>query len=602
MEDDEGRDTRILDLLMPMLSGVKDDFGKETVPPLPLLLDRVSEGQMARSNAPFFRAPSEVLGEIVQCLDSNSLASVALVNSDCRQLARSRQFASVLLDYSDSKNSLIRKLLDEGHERATSPNGTTAKPSIGACIRRITVATNPGWVSYRHGINLRRERDPEDENAIKMERNRISEASRLFFAEYFQELMSIFARPYTLPHLELLDWEDKVPLPRHFFDNLACSSIKHLKLYRVLLDEDFRVELPNQLASRGWPLQTLHLEVDWNIFGKKSSGSTSSFCASILRLCAPTLSTLFWANVIDHSLHSLAADSEDQLQFPCLRRLRLDNIQFLEAASLNALLEGNLVSLVADTERTPIHSQCFQSRGTIRTLETFVWATFHIPADHPLDFLKANSQLSKLSLPSSAPPVFLETRLLPLLSSSFRNLSSLSLVWEGVEIPDLALEIIGTLQGLQQVHLSAGVQIGWKHDWLIDHESMRKYLVSLPHLHTVAFSRDSYDNMVEWIDVAHYYERRHVDYTAVVLKEDENLDTADSMAAVWERLHRDRMLDEATAYVDALPKLEWLYIGQLPMSVMESEEHRGTRYAVPLSAERDDCWTLLRRMFDESMD
>lgn len=429
-----------------------------------------------------------------------------------------------------------------------------------------------------------------------------SEYRHLFFEEYLHELMSILADPHILPHLELLDWEDKIPIPRCFFDGLACSSIKHLKLYRILLDEEFRVELPNKLGPGGWPLQTLHLEVHWNVFGEKSRGSVSSFCASILRLCAPTLSCLVWASAIDRSLHSLTADSQDQLQFPCLCQLRLGNIKFSDAASLELLLGGNLVSLTADTERTPIHSQYFQSRGTIRTLEAFAWETFQIPADHSLDFLKSNPQLTKLSLPHPAPPILLETKLLPLLSSSFGNLRSLCLVWEGVEIPDSALEMISTLKTLEQVHLSTGCQFGWRSDWLIDHDSMRKYLVSLSHLRRFAFSRDSYNSENESIDVAYYYEAKYVNYDEVVLYDGEDMNSVESVHAVWERLHRERMLDEATKYVDALPRLEWLYIGQIPMSVVESEDSRGARYAVSLSEERDSCWTLLRQMFGGTVD
>jgi hypothetical protein len=603
MEAEERGDTRILGLMMPMLISGKDDFGKVVVPPLPLLLDRVNEGKMLRSTAPFFRAPPEVLAEIIQYLDPKSLASFALVNSDSRQLARSRQFASVLLDYSDSKNSLIKKLLDEACERATSPNSTTSQPSIGACIRRITVATEPGWVSYRHNIDLGREPDPVDEDsALIRERERISLASRFFFEEYLHDLMSIFGDPHILPHLELLDWEDKIPLPRQFFDSLACSSIKHLKLYRILLDEGFKVEPPNKLATGGWPLQTLHLEVHWNVFLEREGGSVSPFCASILRLCAPTLSSLVWANAIYRGRHSLTADSEDQLQFPRLRRLQLGNIQFSDAESLNLLLGANLVSLTADTERNPIHSQCFQSRGIIRTLETFVWETFHIPADHSLDFLKSNSQLKKLSLPHEAPPSLLETGVLHLLRSSFRNLTSLCLVWEGVEIPNSALEMISSLKTLQQIHLSTGCQIGWKHDWQIDHESIRKYLASLPDLRKVALSRDSYKSDLEAIQVSHYYEVKFVNIIEVVLNEGEDIDSEESVCAVWERLHREQILDEATEYVDTLPKLEWLYMGQIPMSVMKSGEEGGLRYPVALSEERDSCWTLLRRMFGGTVD
>jgi hypothetical protein len=62
------------------------------------------------------------------------------------------------------------------------------------------------------------------------------------------------------------------------------------------------------------------------------------------------------------------------------------------------------------------------------------------------------------------------------------------------------------------------------------------------------------------------------------------------------------MLKEADGYVVALPELEWLYFGQIPMSVQEQKWPERRRRAVPLCAERDDCWTRLRKMFGGSLD
>lgn len=88
-EDIEGttKGNEILDVMMPMLSGGKDDFGKELVPPLPFLFDRVSEGRMPVSGTKLLTIPLEVLALIVRKIPATSLASLALVNSDCRQLA-----------------------------------------------------------------------------------------------------------------------------------------------------------------------------------------------------------------------------------------------------------------------------------------------------------------------------------------------------------------------------------------------------------------------------------------------------------------------------------------------------------------------------------
>jgi hypothetical protein len=114
-----------------------DEYGQEIVPPAPLAFDRVNEGRAPKSDAPLLNLPLELLGHILDYVPRDSLAAFALVNTDCRQLARSRQFASVLLDYSDDSWDLIKKLLDEGLERHTSDNNLTRTPSLGACIRRI---------------------------------------------------------------------------------------------------------------------------------------------------------------------------------------------------------------------------------------------------------------------------------------------------------------------------------------------------------------------------------------------------------------------------------------------------------------------------------
>jgi hypothetical protein len=47
-----------------------------------------------------------------------------------------------------------------------------------------------------------------------------------------------------------------------------------------------------------------------------------------------------------------------------------------------------------------------------------------------------------------------------------------------------------------------------------------------------------------------------------------------------------------------MPRLEWMYFGQIPIEVKEVKGPDGTYVKIvePVS-ERDDCWTFLRRMF-----
>lgn len=73
--------------------------------------------------------------------------SLALVSRDCRHLARSRQFASIQLNFSDASLGLIKAVLAEGVER-TDNEGSTVLPSLGACIRRIKVLPHPHWLAH----------------------------------------------------------------------------------------------------------------------------------------------------------------------------------------------------------------------------------------------------------------------------------------------------------------------------------------------------------------------------------------------------------------------------------------------------------------------
>ena len=271
--------TEILDLLMPMLSGGKDEYGKDVVPPLPLSFDRVNEAQPPASTAPLFRLPVEIIGEVLQYVSQASLASVALVNRDFRQLARSRQFASIQLDYSDISLDLVETLLAEGRERAAN-GGTLQSRSIGSCVRRVTVFTNPGWISHRHGVELRTINHLEKDEQKK----RMMNASEAFFDGYLSRLQSLLP---SLLHLELLDWEDKITLPRSFFNSIAGSHIQHLKLFRVHVKDEFQLKLPNVHENDAWPLRTLHLELRPSLETSRDV-STLPLCASILRLCAPT--------------------------------------------------------------------------------------------------------------------------------------------------------------------------------------------------------------------------------------------------------------------------------------------------------------------------
>lgn len=418
-----------------------------------------------------------------------------------------------------------------------------------------------------------------------MQNTRLAKASEMFFDFYVPAIGTLISSFAILPYLELLDWEDKVVLPRSFFNQLASSSIKHPKLYRVQLDEVFEIELPSTLAGRHWPLETLHLEL-YPSLHKLGEVNTSLLCNSILALCAPTLESLTWVAMRGDGPQSTVMDRLDPPYFPKLRNLKLNNVKFSDSFILDALIRDNLRTLDANTESS---ADFFSKRGKVPSLETFVWHSPCIPADHPLEFLRANSQLTKLSVPFVLPEVLLETQLLPLLSKSFQRLKSLSLKWDSTSISESALEMISSLTSLEQIHLSAGEQFGWENNMLINHGTMRTYLRRLPCLRRIALSRDTYPNEQPGAPDSYYYADRFVVGAPNPLDRD-------TQSGLWEQKHCKHMLSEANEYARVLPKLEWLYCGQLVMGFRDISK-TGERAAIALSPERDDCWTLLQDIF-----
>jgi hypothetical protein len=78
--------------LLQIVSESNNGWGKRGLidPPLPLTFDRVMENRPPTTTARLFKMPIEILALILKYVDSSFLAALALVNSNCGQLARSR--------------------------------------------------------------------------------------------------------------------------------------------------------------------------------------------------------------------------------------------------------------------------------------------------------------------------------------------------------------------------------------------------------------------------------------------------------------------------------------------------------------------------------
>lgn len=290
--------------------------------------------------------------------------------------------------------------------------------------------------------------------------------TRCFFGDYLPSIELILAGAF--PHLKLLNIQDHISLPRSLFNVLACSTIQHLKLYRVRISKEFEIVLPKAFAHCGWPLRTLYLEIFWRSF-PKIQGSTAPLCTSILHLCASTLEKLTWVTLLrvgNHDMQSLV--KEEPPCFSELRELSLSEIKFLDRSTLKLLIfpkpESRWKVLEADASNGSLVAQFLESCGTIRSLKTFIWNAICLAPGQPFTFLRHNSQLSKLRPPYPQTPSLLDEGILPMLSQSFQELKSLSLTWDRTSILKSAFELIGTLRSLEQIHLSTGFQDGWRHN------------------------------------------------------------------------------------------------------------------------------------------
>lgn len=325
--------------------------------------------------------------------------------------------------------------------------------------------------------------------------------------------------------------------------------------------------------------------------------------------------SLTWVVILekDGDLMPLEATSLTVPRFRKLRNLKTSDrgnlpavgIDFLPASWWDALLDAPLVVLILDT-LAPLLEECLSKRGHIRTLKTFAMSSSG-RGNSALDFLAANKQISKFSLKLSPSSDVLERQILPMLEYSLLNLRSLSLLWEDTRtyIPESTLASISRIRGLEQVHLSVGIEFHSGCSWRIDHKAMRKHLRSLTHLRKLAFSWDTYPSK-EHPEVS--AEDRNFNYHEFRLAIPDELAAANissatcsspmeqgmKMVALWERIHRQEVV-EAMQYLSVIPRLDWMYFGQHPMGLAKSEE--GKVVFVPLCEKRSGCQPLFRWVF-----
>ncbi|RYO91858.1 hypothetical protein DL762_001938 [Monosporascus cannonballus] len=559
---------RVSELMISVFAGgERDKFGRQKNARLPLLLPKVMEGRPIASDSPLLSLPPEILGDIIDLIadEKTTLAALALVNSDCRQLARSCQFADICFDYGRNSSQLLLRLSDEARTRlGCAVGGNTTRPLfIGPCIRRVTVSPHPEWVAHVHNDLYESIWGDAADVFPREKRDQLSKKAFDWYMATFRTPLLITLKQ-AMPNIEALSWCDGMCLDDTFFKIVTHLPIQSLKMSRVHIGEPYRLEPP--MTPPAMPLESLS----------------------------------FGAHLCDEKVHK-------------------------EERTGDADTQGN---------RNPIFRQALSTCQPFRDLETLVVPYLGdqsaATALVVVDFISRHPHARKLSVSRGAPQ-FMDSRLLPLLSGGrWSNLASLSLAWDepGIEettrrniatISTESLAAIGSIVSLEQLHLSAGEPAGWRHQWLVDHIVVRSNLRGLARLKRLAFSRDTYmvPGGLSALDEEGYYERRLVtpadrnealEWAALggagsIRHMDEregNNDNGPGLTdhEIWERAHRNRMIQEAERYAAVFQQLEWVYCGQWPMDIRKEQTLSGiNRFAVPLGKSRDSCRTLLGRMF-----
>jgi hypothetical protein len=597
-------------LMMPeFIGGERDEFGKQQDLRLPLLLPTVLEGHPIASKSPLFGLPVEILGDIVDLIadDQTTLAALALVNSDCRQLARSCQFAHVCFDYSTGSSRLLLRLVDEARIRRGDgvPANVTRQPFLGSCIRSVTVRPRLEWVRQHHSDLYASFRSIAREQLDKLDK----EATTHYLDGFRTPILTTLK--HAMPNLEALSWMDRMCLDDTFFTIVTHLPIRHLNISRARIGEPYRLEPP--LAPLAMPLESLsfggyqctdehHKE---EAEADDAYPGMSRFISTLLQRCSPTLRRLSFSDMAFYSFRyrrKSVSFGQEQIAFPRLRYLDLSPIMGNpDAVAWSSILSAPLRHLTLpfglyESDRT--YGQSLSTCQPFRDLETLVVPYLgdetSATAQGIIDFISRHPRLCKLSVSQGEPSQLIDSSLVPLIANGrWSNLRSLSLAWFGqvahettepniVTIAAETLATIGSIESLEQLSLSAGFPAGWRHQWLVDHAVVRLSLRRLPRLKRLAFLRDTYrkdpDGLGD-VDVEGYYD-------------DQLVTSADEDA------HRERMIREANEYAAALQQLEWIYCGQWPMDIRKEQTSSGVkRSAMPLGESRDSCRTFLGRMF-----
>ncbi|KAL7925796.1 hypothetical protein ACQKWADRAFT_200950 [Trichoderma austrokoningii] len=617
-------------MMAPFSGNARDDFGRDAGTRRCLLLDIIMQGRKRESRCRLFQMPAEILADIVDLLadDKPALASLALANSDCRYLARSCQFAEIHFDYGIQSHKLLMHLAQEALRGLDLTTTTTTRNTfpIGVCVRRVTFASRPECVITCHGELYDSIFSERADSFSQEQRDKLRQEANAHYIALRK--LSTFVVTRAMPNLEAFTWEDPFSVDSDFLKDVSRCSAQHIKLKRFKIDKPWLVEPP--LTPARWPLRSLDLDVElahrWDADQLESertsieelndSNPISGFFETLFQRCAATLESLSWRHMGPWSRGRISLGPCPP-SFPLLRYLRLGSIS-LSPRAFSSLLSSPLKHLEVPTLSEGL-AECLVACEPLRDLQSLIIPTLPSQSQacmHVAEFIRRHKHVDKLYVHERDETPHLDRLVVPIMAKGgFNNLTCLSLAWAGqgvndlstpheFHIPEAAIRTLGTIVSLERLSLRAGNNFGWRNQWLIDHDELRRHLGALSRLKMLALVRDTYPiSSTGQFDVERYYSLRLVgeseraDARARVdldTDEDQRNEGEDSEAEIeiWERAHRNRMLVQAEAYAAVFPALEWILCGQRPMGFHMSREK-----AMPLTQHRDECYTFLGKTF-----
>ncbi len=566
------------------------DLGSSSFTPpglsVPLAFDRINEGRPFNSgNFIFARLPVEITWQILKFVAQTDLARLALVNKDCRQLARSRQFSTITLDHSESSLGILNLLLQEAKERHLN-QGKTRIPSLGACVRHIIMSTSikelrcDRFVEPMYGV----EWDEFKSRHYNDNDRNLEHTYEEFFCRYLPDVYSVLSDSCVLPHLTSIDWDERYAMDQQALKAIFLSRAQHIKFHRLQVKEGCKLGITQE--ERCAPIKSLYLRFSSRASAEHNEG-ISPLLLEIMDLASSTLESLVWDDIsFNKEKPSLSAHSLDSRpRFPKLRNIRILRESKYTTSWLPIFIRTGHGSPVHYLEVNNCMDQgalTFYKTCILPRLNTLVW---HHPDENQFDIsiLRNNPQVQKLMIAAYLESCFLDHVVLPSLSQSFHHLTSLSLVWWDDHISQHALNIISTLSSLEQLSLAVGSLLEIDRSfWIIDHVVLRASLASLGGLRKLALIGDTYqpyhDLDFNCVDPQYYYNLRRPrtwpTLQRMVFYGEEEDSTFDAyVERAWQEQHRQDMLVIADQYVKLLEKLDWLFLGQLAMCV----EHGGDR-------------------------